>query len=778
MRKLDSRNPLLTFTLTLACVGVVFGRHGPAGKAVESEPAAASRPAPAATTDDLWAAAARNADRAQEVFTRCNRLMYAWYKYKGKDNYLLPQNLKCREWNEHNSGADLWPFFVITAHYTDPPALNTFVRQTLLDEIRLTTRLGRIGDAYDIDKNTFIRREVSLQALIFGAAEYVKDGLLSVAEVMGRTAWFDRGADLLDDIFAHAPVETRFGRIPCNSAEVNGDMLQSLCRYYAATGQPRYKQWAERIGDAWFLDAMPKCNDLPCHFWDFAAGRPIDDRLSLSDHGNEIIFGLSELVMLEHVHDPAKAKQYTPAMQRMVDKLLSAAVNEDGLWYRAIQPSTLKVLNTRTPDTWGYALDGVYVLYQVTGQEKYRQAVHRALRGINSKDKYLNWGGMDDFADSIESGIVLFNRIREEQTLEWLEKVVGVFLAKQKEDGIVEGWHGDGNYARTALMYAMMKTAGTRVTPWRGDVKFGAAARDDVLCVLLSSDKPWQGTLHLDYPRHRMHMGLAVNYPRLNEFPEWYTVEPARLYGVSVNGKDLPAMLGDDLIRGLPIQVDKAAVRVTVRPLAGPPYGVRQLRIEGPSVQGGDGPFRLGLAVRNQTGQAQEISLTTSFGRIEPAQARVDDGGCVDAVLTGTMSRNALATVEAAVKGGRGASHVVRLVHDKNLVGLVSFDAQQYQGRGYLWCGKEPVEFTLPARKGQAHTLRLLWGAKKDQRAAVVTVNGHARSVSGGGYDGFEWLEVKIDPRDVTGDVVKVRIEAEPPGREAAFISEARLTAP
>ena len=24
----------------------------------------------------------------------------------------------------------------------------------------------------------------------------------------------------------------------------------------------------------------------------------------------------------------------------------------------------------------------------------------------------------------------------------------------QKPDGIIEGWHGDGNFARTAIMYA------------------------------------------------------------------------------------------------------------------------------------------------------------------------------------------------------------------------------------------------------------------------------------------------------------------------------------
>ncbi len=258
---------------------------------------------------DPWAVAERNAAQANEAFARCRRLMYAWYKHKGVNNHLLPQNLRSRQWTAQNSAADLWSFFVITAYFTDAEALDTFVRETLRDEIRLTTRLGRLPDDYDIDRNVFVRREPDLPKIIFGASEYVKDGLLPIVETMGRTAWFYRGRDLLEDICAHAPVETRFGKIPSDGAEVNGNMLQGLSRYYSATGDPRFKAWAERIGDAYFLDMLPRNNDLPCHSWDFAAGKPARDVLSLSDHGNEIIFGLSELVAQEHVHDPAKAAQ-------------------------------------------------------------------------------------------------------------------------------------------------------------------------------------------------------------------------------------------------------------------------------------------------------------------------------------------------------------------------------------------------------------------------------------------------------------------------------------
>lgn len=534
----------------------------------------ASGPEPA--PEGVWAEAAERGEQAHEAFARSHRLLHAWYAQRGKDNYLLPRNLRTRTWEVKDSAADLWPFLVITAYLTDPEALESLARQTLRDEIRLTTRLGWLSDDYDIDDHRFVRPEVEIDRLIFGASEYLKDGLLPIIELMGRTAWLDRARTLIEEIFRHAPVETAYGRIPSDDAEINGEMLQSLSRLYTATGDRRFKEWAERIGDAYFFDVLPKNNDLPAHRWDFAAGKPLRDVLSLRDHGNEIVFGLSELLILEHVHDPPKARRYLPAMRRMVDRLLAVAVNEDGLWYQRIEPTTGKVLDEATPDTWGYALNGVYVLYLVTGETRYREAVERALRGIN-QEKYLHWeesaGPADAYADAIEGCLYLVNRIPEPEALAWLEKVVPVFLALQRPDGIIEGWHGDGNYARTALMYALMKTAGARVQPWRPGLRLGAVPQGETLHLVLVSDAPWEGTLYLDAPRHRLHLGLSINYPRLNEFPEWYTVEPVRLYRVAVEGKELSPLLGDDLVRGLPLKLNQGPLRIEIRPEAGPPYG-------------------------------------------------------------------------------------------------------------------------------------------------------------------------------------------------------------
>lgn len=730
-------------------------------------------------SQDVWAKAAKNGDRAHEVFNRCHRLVQAWYRHTGAGNQLLPQNLGSRQWTAQNSAADLWSFFVLTTYLTDEAAFNGQIRQTLRDEIRLTTRLDSLPDDYHIDRNAFVREEINLPRIIFGSSEYVKDGLLPIAELMGRTVWFERSRSMLDDIFKHAPTKTKFGMLPGDTAEVNGEMLQNLCRYYSATGDPRYKAWAERIGDAYFLEILPNNNDLPCHAWDFEAGKPRDDRLSLSDHGNEIIFGLSEVVMLEHVYDKAKAAQYMPAMRRMLDKLLKIARNEDGLWVHTIQPSTGKVLKSSTPDTWGYALDAYYAFYLATGEEKYREAVHRALKGINAKPKYREWGGSDAFADSIESGIVLLNRIPEPEGFAWLEATVPAFLAKQREDGIIEGWHGDGNYARTALMYALMKTAGTRVSGWRKDLRFGAAMDGEGLCVVLRADKPWKGKLHFDYPRHRMHMGLQINYPRLNEFPEWYTVEPTRLYDVTVGETKLPTLLGDDLMRGIDVEIKDGPVQVVVLPLTGPPYGGRVIRVQAPTALGGTGKVSATVIVKNMTGTPQAVKLSTDFGTIAPTQARLPVDGELRARLSGELTKSGEAKVRVqSIDGDHDVVRGIRLICEKGLVGFAAYHDQEYKGKGYLWSLRRPVEAELSARPGKAHTLHLLWGSKNDKRAGVVTINGKALKVAQEGYDGFKWVKLPVPAELVKDDTVHVRVVPYEKDGKAAFISEMKLTCP
>ncbi len=57
---------------------------------------------------------------------------------------------------------------------------------------------------------------------------------------------------------------------------------------------------------------------------------------------------------------------------------------------------------------------------------------------------------------------------------------------------------------------------------------------------------------------------MAGNSPRLNEWPEWYTVERDHKYSVNIDGRPVRTYLGWDLIAGIPLALE-AGESVKVR---------------------------------------------------------------------------------------------------------------------------------------------------------------------------------------------------------------------
>ena len=167
------------------------------------------------------------------------------------------------------------------------------------------------------------------------------------------------------------------------------------------------------------------------------------------------------------------------------------------------------------------------------------------------------WEGRshDGYADSIECAINLYNREPVEAAGVWIDSQTRIMLAMQRKDGIIGGWHGDGNFARTAIMYALMKQQGVTVQPWRGDLRLGAVEEDGVLTLLLAADEPWTGRLVFDQPRHRTVMGMPADYPRINQFPEWFTVEEKGGYSVRTEGAEAREMNGKELREGLEVRL-------------------------------------------------------------------------------------------------------------------------------------------------------------------------------------------------------------------------------
>jgi hypothetical protein len=484
--------------------------------------------------------AGENAVCANEALHRCSRFVHGWLKHADPETGLIPRNLQRDSllWNAQDAAADNYPFMVLTAALTERELFEGTMRDMLRMETTLTSRLGNLPDAYSFATDSFAEKEIDIHRLIFGGSEYVKDGLLPLTEWLGFSPWSERMLGILDDIWAHAPVETPYGAIPSTSQEVNGEMLQVLSRVYWMTGEEKYLAYAIRLGDYYLFDFFPKGGHT---------------RLRLRDHGCEILSGLTELYVTVHHAKPEKKRQYRESLHKLLDDVLAMGRNEHGLLYNWFDLQTGEH-DERLCDTWGYNYNGFYAVYLIDGDQSYREAVVNALSNLFPYYKNYAWenGSADGDADAIESALNLYNREPIRSTADWIESQIEIMWSKQQEDGVIEGWHGDGNFARTSIMYALWKTCGLAVDPWRPDLYFGAVRENDSLLVSLFAEKPWNGKLIFDRPRYRQNLNLPLDYPRINQFPEWFSVLNDEKYEfVSNRSNRRYSKSGADLHNGL-----------------------------------------------------------------------------------------------------------------------------------------------------------------------------------------------------------------------------------
>jgi hypothetical protein len=511
-------------------------------------------------------AAALNGVRSEEVFRRTRRMMNAWLAYADERTLLLPDILPGSRdrrppgiYTPHNSGADNYPYLLATAWFTDRALFDGRLREMLRNEIRYTSAPD------GVPANLNLRTQELGPPSLFGAAEYAKDGLLAVTELLGRTPWFHRMADMTAGLMQRAAVPSAYGPLPDAGAELNGDVLQTLVRLAPMTGERRFLEWAERIADAYVLEVLPANHGLPGYEWDFTrhAG---PDRMRLRDHGNEIVVGLVLLEALESDRNGTRAASYREPLTRMLDRVLASA-NPDGMLYNEFRPSDLHALDEGLSDNWGYVYGAVYTHYMVTGDVRYRDAVRRVLGNL-PKYRGYDWehGSHDGYADAIESALYLYAREPVPAAADWIESEVRTLIAFQQEDGTIERWYGDGNWARTLLLYALWKTQGTYLDGWREGVKLGAVRDGERLLVSLEAPADWKGRLRFDYARHRRELNFSRNYVRLNEWPEWFTVDENTLYAITDASGRETVRLGSELKAGVEVA---GSGRWSVRKLSG-----------------------------------------------------------------------------------------------------------------------------------------------------------------------------------------------------------------
>jgi hypothetical protein len=513
-----------------------------------------------AQSDTRWTRAQENGRRFEEALAASKRVLLAWLTHADAKTLLLPdrvpgraQGLKpgvtARLYTPHNSGADLYPYLILTANFTDPDLYNGRMMQMLRNEIRFTTQGNSVPGNLDMSTG-----ELASPSL-FGAGEYAKDGLLTVTEYLGRTPWFYRMVDMVADAMAMADVPSRFGKLPASDAELNGDYLQALVRLSVMTGDRRFIEWARRIGDAYIEEVLPGNHDVPCGKWNFDTHTG-DSRLRMRDHGNETVIGLVLLYALENYWQTPRADKYRPVIAKMLDRILASA-NPDGMLYNEVDAATLKPIDSRLSDNWGYVYGAVYSFYQCTGETKYRDAVRKVLANLPKYRNYvwepntqLPLGSFDGYADSLEGAIYLVNREPVPEALGWIESEIKVMLAMQQPDGHIENWYGEGNFNRTALLYALMKSQGARPEQWAAGIRVGAVREGGKL--YLSLEAPQAVKIRLDFARYRRVLNFDKNYVRLNEFPEWYTVDENTLYRLrSASGGSEQVLLGSEWIAGI-----------------------------------------------------------------------------------------------------------------------------------------------------------------------------------------------------------------------------------
>ncbi len=547
-------------------------------------------------------AAAENGRRTREIIAFCLNYADGWLKQADPATGLLPRRLNTdRFWNSKDCAADNYPYLLLTAKVTGQVHLERTALAVLETERRLTPRIDSLPDTYDFAKGGFADASPNLQDILFGASEYAKDGLMPITEWLGPGPWVDRMREMVRDIWAHAEVNTGRGVLPSENVEILGNLMQVMSRLYWMTHDTQYKDWAYRIADYYLIDKE-------------MLGM---ERIALRDHGCEVLGGLSEVYVIAANENPEKREAYRGPLHRVIDVILEKGRNEDGMMPNSFDVRTGEKSWEMTNDSWGYVYDAVYTVGLVDQHAPYHEAVEKAVTNVY---RYLgaNWerGSADGYADSIESALNLLNRIPCARSFSWVEQSAPFILDKQRPDGILEAWYGDGNSARTMMMYAMYMTQGITAAPWRKDMGLGAVPDGrGGLVISLAADFAWDGILRCDRPRHRDYFHMPVDYPRINQFPEWYTVEEKGTYVLTLPNGSETQVTGGELWH-YPLHLEPASsVTLRLRPA--------KAEAETPPANACSGNWR---ALRNRTKDAEALNTWQGDTRQELLKVlRIDD---------------------------------------------------------------------------------------------------------------------------------------------------------
>jgi hypothetical protein len=536
-------------------VVVHFARHVAAEeaqaqrRAARSARAPASRPAAPTTrqsqihqrdaamqSGDLVKAATINAILSQDALQRSARTEQAWMTWQDPKTKLFPQDYKSPYWTYENTGADCFGFLLQAGLRLRPSSV-----PALVDTITAETNLAPPGElCTSAQIHTLEPMPADDIRKIFTSSEYVKDGLLSVFERFGDNPSEARMYQVMDNILAHSTYSSKAGPIPAPGSEENGNILQAGSRLSYAGNRPEYAELAARIADAAVMQMLPANDGFPVMGYDYATDKVVVQKVKLRDHGSEITPGLTEIYALavDHRDDPKwkeRADRWAEPIAKMFELMFKYGRNKDGLFVSVIHPVTHRIQVPDLNDNWGYLFNGVLLFTQAarmhgTIDAKRLDNLERLVdvtskKVAEVKDFHWQTGLMDGYADTLESGMYIANHRPSlaPVLLPWVDDQMVNLFNFQRPDGFVDRGYLDGNFIRTCMMYADLRSGGFTVQPWRPDVMVGFARDASGHAVVVVTNKQsYNGVLKADEARHKTVMKLPWDWPRLNSWPEWF----------------------------------------------------------------------------------------------------------------------------------------------------------------------------------------------------------------------------------------------------------------
>ena len=120
-------------------------------------------------------------------------------------------------------------------------------------------------------------------------------------------------------------------------------------------------------------------------------------------------------------------------------------------FYNSINLKFNQVIDNRIADTWGYTLNAFYTVWMVDEKVEYFKvlkpfkSLKKSLVEINGIKGLDLWGVKMVTLMQLKVGLISTINARF-FSQKWIDSEIQVLFKMQNNSGIIEGWHGDGNF--------------------------------------------------------------------------------------------------------------------------------------------------------------------------------------------------------------------------------------------------------------------------------------------------------------------------------------------